>query len=145
MSATPWATINDVKTLTGKTVSQEQRDQGAASLALHIGLIEEVERADITDRDRYWLKLACAYQAAWLASQPDAFERNDVASAGQDGESATFRPDAHTLGPLARKAVKRLSWRVKTHIDLGAAKPVRATTTSEAYDNALGWQPIGGA
>lgn len=142
MTAQPWATVNDVLKLTGKTVTQEQRDRAVASLEVHIALIEEVERTDITSRDRYWLKLATCYQAAWLAEQPDAFERNDVASAAQDGESATFRPDAHTLAPLARKAVKRLSWRGTRSILTRPIDGRRRDVNSEAFDDSLAWRGL---
>lgn len=142
-ATTPWATVGDVATLTGKTVSEGQLAQAVASLEVHIGLIEAVERPDISERDRYWLKLATCYQAAWLEAQPDAFERNDVASAGQDGESATYRPDAHTLGPLARKAIKRLSWRgPRTLITPRANVRGRVDTTSEEFDDSLAWRPL---
>lgn len=143
MALTPWATIADVQDLTGKIVTQAQRDQAVATLELHIGLIEAVEREDITARDRYWLKLATCYQTAWLKAQPDLFERNDVASASQDGESANFRPDAHTLAPLARKAIKRLSWRgPRTLVTPKADARGRVDTTSEEYDDSLAWKRL---
>jgi hypothetical protein len=142
MPVTPWATIVDVTSLTGKTVTQEQRNQAAATIELHCGAIEAVERPDVSERDRYWLKLAVSYQAAWLAAQPDLFERNDVSSAGQDGESASFRPDAHTLAPLARKAHKRLSWRGPRTLNppRADARGRRLDTTSEEYDDSLAWK-----
>lgn len=141
MAYEPWATIADVATLTGKTVTAPQLVQAVASLEVVVGLIEAVERPDISARDRYFLKLATCYQAAWIAAQPDLYERNDVASAGQDGESATFRPDAHVLAPLARKAIKRLSWRgPRTLITPRADARGRVDTTSEEYDDSLAWK-----
>lgn len=141
MAATPWATIADVTALTGKTVTEPQRNQAAATIAAHTGLIEEVERVDVTDRDRYWLKLATCYQAAWLTAQPDLFERNDVDNAAQDGQSATFRPDAHTLAPLARRAIKRLSWRGPRPLNMPTMGSTALTdTTSEEYDDSLAWK-----
>jgi hypothetical protein len=144
MTAEAWATAADVVTLTGKTVTEAQRAQAVAALEVHIGLIEAVERVDVSDRDRYFLKLATCYQAAWLAAQPDLFERNDVANASQDGESATFRADAHTLAPLARKAVKRLSWRGPRELNVPgmAAATVVHDVTSEAFDDSLPWRPV---
>jgi hypothetical protein len=142
MTAQPWATVIDVTKLTGKTVTQEQRDQAVATLETHIGLIEEVERTDVSDRDRYWLKLATCYQAAWLAAQADLFERNAVTSASQDGESATFTPDAHTLAPLARKAIKRLSWRGVRSLIIKAGAPRQRDVTSEAFDDSLAWRGL---
>lgn len=143
MAAVPWCTVANVNELTGKIVTEEQRNQAAATIELHVGLIEAVERVDVSDRDRYWLKLATCYQAAWLAAQADLFERNDVSSAGQDGENATFRPDAHTLAPLARKAIKRLSWRgPRTLITPKADARGRVDTTSEEYDDSLAWKRL---
>ncbi|MGL4176104.1 MAG: hypothetical protein ACRCSN_08490, partial [Dermatophilaceae bacterium] len=108
----PWATIAEVEQLTGQVVTSATRVQAVTSIELHCGLIEGVLRADVADRDLYWLKLATAYQAAWLSAQPDYLERNAVSTAAQDGQSATMgNADWLTLAPLARKAIKRLSWR----------------------------------
>lgn len=143
MAAMPWCTVEDVAELTSAAVTAGQRKQAATTIELHVGLIEAVERVDVTDRDRYWLKLATCYQAAWLKAQADLFERNDVSSAGQDGESATFRADAHTLAPLARKAIKRLSWRgPRTMITPKADARGRVDTTSEEYDDSLAWKRL---
>lgn len=141
--AQAWATVEDVATVTGKAVDAEDIAAAVATIELHVGLIQAVERPDISERDRHWLKLATCYQTAWLRAQPDAFERNDVSNASQDGESAAFRPDAHTLGPLARKAIKRLSWRgPRTLITPRANFAGRVDTTSEEYDDSLAWRSL---
>lgn len=137
-----WATVEDVKNLTGKVITEVERNQAVATLELHIGLIEAVERPGLTGRDRYWLKLALCYQAAWASGRPDLFERDDVDSASQDGESANFRPDAHTLAPLARKAIKRLSWRGPRTLNTLRSGAARVDVTSEAYDDSLNWRPM---
>lgn len=138
-----WATVDDVLDLTGKTVTASQLRQAVAMIELHTGAIEGVERVDTSERDRYWLKLATCYQAAWLSAQPDAFERNDVSSAGQDGQSAVFRADAHTLSPFARRALKKLSWRgPRTLITPRADYTGRVDTTSEEYDDSLAWKRV---
>lgn len=144
MAATPWATIEQINTLTGKAVDQAARDLAAVAIELHIGLIEEVERTDISDRDRYWLKVAVCMQAAWLTAQPDYLERNAVASASQDGQSAAMgNPDWLTLAPLARKAIKRLSYRNAKTIDADrATRLARLSVLSEAYDDALPWRAM---
>lgn len=137
-----WATVEQIKTLTGKTVTADQRVQAVATLELHIGLIEAVERPDISDRDRYFLKLATCYQAAWLAAQADLYERNDVSSAAQDGQSAAFRPDAHTLSPLARKAIKRLSWRGPRTLNTPRAGGRIVNVNSDEYEETLPWRSM---
>lgn len=142
MTYTPWATVGDIYEVTKKTVTQEDRTSAVRSLETMTGLIESVPREDMTDRDRHWLKLATAYQAAFMLDNPDIFSRNDVTSAGQDGESAAFRNvDAHILAPLARKSIRRLSWMQKTRrLDAQRGTGIR-NINSEEYDDSLSWRP----
>ena len=142
MAAEPWATILDVQQTTGRNVSEAVRNIAAQTIELHVGLIEQVERTDISGRDRYFLKLAVCYQAAWVAAAPDLFERSDVSTAGQDGESAAYRPDAHTLAPLARKAIKRLSWRGPRVLGYNPGRRV-VNINSDEYEETLDWKPVG--
>lgn len=141
-----WATVTDVAAKTGKTVTELDRTIAVGVLESVTGLIEEVDRPDISDRDRYWLKLATCYQAAFVYDNPDLFSRADVTSASQDGESASFRnPDAHLLAPLARKAIRRLSWRGLRAVQPGGGTPPRVSgldVNSEAFDNSLPWSPV---
>ena len=106
-----WCTVAQVAEVTGKTVSDVDRNVAAYAVELITGLIESVPRVDITRRDAYWLRQAVAFQAAWLADTPDYLERNDVSAAAQDGQSVSLKPDALVLAPLTRRAIKRLSWR----------------------------------
>lgn len=141
--ATEWATVDQVKKITGQVVTQEQRDMAVRSLETMIGLIEEVDRPDISDRDRYFLKLAAAYQAAFVKDNPDLFSRNDVTSASQDGESANYRnPDSHLLAPLARKSIRRLSWRALTRPGDRAPREAAVNVLSEEYDDSLAWKRL---
>lgn len=142
MAATQWATIEDVATLTGITVDAFTRTLAAQGIELATGLIEEVERTDISDRDRYWLKLATCYQAAWVAEQPDYLERSDVSAASQDGQSATGNPDWLVLSPLARRAVKKVSWKSRKTINIGPIAPPRVDPLGEVADNSLPWRPL---
>lgn len=145
MAAAPWATIADVLAKTGVTVTEYQRTTAVGVLETLTGLIEEVERTDITDRDRYWLKLATCYEAAFVAEHPDLFSREDVTSAAQDGASAAYRnADAHLLSPLARKALRRLSWRgIRAVLPGGAtAAGTAVDVASEAFDDSLPWSPL---
>jgi hypothetical protein len=145
-SMTEWAAVAEVASITGATVTQAQRDIAARTLETLHGLIEDVARPDISDRDRHFLKLACAYQAAFVKDNPDLFSRLDVTSASQDGESATFRNvDAHMLAPLARKSIRRLSWHGRRLLAPGGgslAPTSRVDVNSEAFDDALPWGPV---
>lgn len=146
MAATPWATIDQVATITGRTVTDADRNLAVASIEPLIGLIEEVERTDISDRDRYWLRQAVAFQAVWIASQPDYLERNAVSSMSQDGQSANgANPEWLLLNGNARRALKRLSWRGVRGLQIDSragAKASRADITSEEYDDSLPWRPL---
>lgn len=144
-SVTEFASITDVQTITGVIVTDVDRNTAANVIEMLTGLIEEVARADISDRDRYWLKLATAYQAAFVAATPDFRERLAVSSYSDSGQSMTLMDrDAHILAPLARRAIKRLSWRGPRGINIGAIAGSSNVTdvTSEAYDDSLPWRPM---
>jgi hypothetical protein len=134
-----WASADDVNTLLGVTVDDATRNIAANVIGLKCGLIEDVERTDMSDRDAYWLKLAVCYQAAWLAAQPDFLERSTVTNASQDGQSASFGPDALELAPLARVALKRLSWRGNRVVG-GNARAFRPNALIS--DEHGGWRPL---
>jgi len=142
MAATPWATVEDVLALTGRTVTAQTRTLAASAIEDHTGLLEGVERTDISDRDRAWLRKAVCYQAAWLLAQPDYLERLAVSSAAQDGQSATSgNRDWLTLSPLARKCLKRLSWRgVRTVSTQGSRSVVNVN--SDEYEETLDWKAV---
>lgn len=141
--ATKWCTIENVAEITGITVTETQRNIAVRTLETMIGLIEDVDRPDINDRDLYFLKLATAYQAAFVSRSPDFFERADVTSASQDGESANFRNvDAHVLAPMARKSIRRLSWRALTRPGDRSPREAANNVLSEEYDDSLAWKPL---
>ena len=138
-----FATIAQIAALTGVTVDAATRSLAAQAVELATGQIEAVERENTTDRDLYWLRLACAYQAAWLNAQPDYLTRNNVQQVSQDGQSVTGGADWLTLAPLARKAVRKLSWRSPRMVgrpDL-ALKTDRdpLSSASDAFHN---WRPL---
>jgi hypothetical protein len=137
-----WALPADVLDVTGVTADVATISRAVATLETMTGLIEGVSRPDMTDRDRHYLKLATCYQVAFMADNPDLFSRADVTSASQDGESATFRNvDAHILAPLARKSIRKLSWRQPTRRDDRADTTTPLNVLSEEYDDSLPWQP----
>lgn len=141
-----FADIAEIETLTGVTVDEATRNLAAQAIELATGLIEGTlaERVDISDRDLYFLRLACSYQAAWLNAQPDYLTRNDVKTAAQDGQSATGGPDWLTLSPLARKACKRLSWRGTRSLATGTLTRAERLEFAlrESGDDRHTWRPI---
>ena len=143
MSATLWASVADITAATGVTVDASTRSIAANAIELTTGLIEAVERTDISERDRYWLKLAVCYQAAWIVAQPDYLERNAIASASQDGQAATGgNPDWLALAPLARKALKRLSWRGVRTVSTQPGRRVVVNVNDDDYEDTLDWSPV---
>jgi hypothetical protein len=66
--------------------------------------------AAIGTRDQHWLKLAVAYQTAWLESQPDAFERIEVTEAGGATNRTMLTDSSLQLAPFAKDALRRVSW-----------------------------------
>jgi hypothetical protein len=105
-----WATITDVRSITGLTVDTED-------IARAQYVIDSVSGASSLDptrlkvRDKRFLKLAVAYQVAWMQSQVDLLGRTDVQNFSQDGQSATMRTSTSLiLAPLARQALNRCSW-----------------------------------
>lgn len=143
----PWATPTDVDGVVGLTVDLAAISRATSTLETITGLIEAIDRPDITDRDRYWLKLMTCYQVAFMAENPDLFSRADVTSASQDGESANYRNvDSHLFAPLARKAYRRLSWRsIRLLSPLGGTGTVPSVgrdINSEDFDDRLDWSPV---
>lgn len=140
-----WATTQDVANVTGQDVDDGAVKMAVATLETITGLIESVERSDISDRDRHYLKLMTCFQAAFMKDNPDIFSREDVTSASQDGESATYRNvDSHLFAPLARKAYRRLSWRSLRLLSPaggpGTATSARVNVNSEEFDDSLPWR-----
>lgn len=110
---TAWATTADVTTYTGSEVSQAQLMQAAATIDMHTArTYDDVTR--VGSRDKYWLKLAVCYQAAWMLEQPDFFVRMQINSLGSSSSSGrggtSFEKDAMIIGPAAKKALSRVSW-----------------------------------
>lgn len=103
--------VSRVARVTGATVATTDIALAAGTIEALTGLIESVPRTDISGRDLYWLGQAVAYQTPWLVAQPDWRERNNVTEVQGEGQRATMGPDALTLAPMARKCLRRLSWR----------------------------------
>lgn len=103
-----WCTAADVVTYAKTEVDDDDVLRAQATIDIHAGRIfADADR--IGARDRYWLKLATAWQAAWLADQPDAFSRLNVESTGSNN-GVQFADAGLELGPFAYTALKRVSW-----------------------------------
>lgn len=143
-----WGTTANTKTLTGVTVDDDTLAQASRQIELVTGAVYEFTKTLLNKLDAYWIAAAVGYQAAWLADQPDAYVRLDVENASQDGESANFKPDALVLAPLARRALKRLSWRgtrslVPVKVGEGSTSPLVLPAGAPVHDyEDENWTPL---
>lgn len=123
-----WASIAETTNITGVVVSESVLTQAQFTIELFSGVDESYV---ITGRDTRYLRMAVAYQAAWLKGQIDVMTRTDVSQVTQDQLSLIYaNQDAPVLAPLARQALKRLSW-----------KTSRSVTLRRPQDTRKSWDP----
>lgn len=134
-----WATADEVEDYTAETVTSTQLDRAQAVLDLHAGrTVHSAE--EIGDRDLHYLKLATAYQAAWMKHQPDMYSRMDLTEVPSDaGASAGLNESGMTLAPLARRALRQLSWKRSRSLALGPAPRARVGFENELSDQFHNW------
>lgn len=105
-----WCTGADVVALTGKPADEEKIQIAQAHIELFVGRTEALATAELSTKDLEWLRRAVAYQAVWLEGQADIDTRLNVIQMAQDGQQATLVGDALVLAPLAKMAIRKLSW-----------------------------------
>jgi hypothetical protein len=123
-----WADAAYTLEITGVTVTDAQVLQAQAVIELFSGVTENYA---ISGRDVRHLRMAVAYQAGWMKGQIDVTTRTDVSAVTQDQLSLTYaNAEAPVLAPLARHAIKRLSW-----------KGSRSKRTPRPQDVHQAWDP----
>jgi hypothetical protein len=106
-----WATISETLTYTGITVGADNIEAAQAMIELFADVTEDSDD-NITSKNARLLKMAVAYQAAWITDHPDVFTHIDISTMLQDGIQYSQRHEnAGVLAPMARRAIDRLSWR----------------------------------
>jgi hypothetical protein len=148
-----WASVAETLSYTSITVSSTTLDSAQAMVELFADVTEASSDEDlISAKNLRLLKLAVAYQAAWMTSQPDLFTRSDVGLMTQDGISFTSpHANSNVLSPMAKRAIDRLSWRrnrtqrirpmqPKNINDADFSDPTNNDASLE--DNTLGWEPL---
>lgn len=141
-----WATTADVQTMTGQTVSGDVVTQAQTIIEMLVGRTY-VATSRIGSRDIEWLKRAVVYQAAWLLGQPDAFQRMDLQSLATRGRGLMLNPNGITVAPMAKWALKRVSWlksrslHVRSpYVDgLSPMSPNAASSANDFYENWSGF------
>lgn len=135
--ADPIATPEEVLKLTGATVDAEAIEAATTIIELYVGRDPEVW-PKLRERDQRHLKLAVIYQAGWLAHHPEAYSMMDVESFSQLDQSASPRDSAAlTLAPLAKRALKRLSWKGIRSVPITTAFQRKRSDDHEGYWSAL--------
>lgn len=110
-----WATHAEVLAITHKDdLVQEDVDMAEEVIMLHT---ERTTDDQLRTRDRFWLKRAVAWQAAWQVDQPGYRERSTAKEVTQDGTKIVWahagdaaNPAIFMLAPLALRALKNCSW-----------------------------------
>ena len=143
---TNWATATDVDTYTGITATDAEVLRAQALIELFSGTTTDAsDDGLISTRNLRHLKMAVAYQAAWMTMHPDVFTNVDLNNISQDGVSATMQHDnAALLAPLALRCLRRLSWWNAPH---RAHKRFPASVNTGNRDSAVGddnipWAPL---
>lgn len=110
--AMSWCTVDQGLGFTGKTMTVEHLTLASNVITLYAGVIPGQPDDSITTRDRYWLAMATAYQAAWMPAKPGYLEhRESHTSQSADGVSVQRESDSQNmLAPLAARTLKNLSW-----------------------------------
>lgn len=146
-----WATVGDVAAYTGKEVAQELLTQAQAQVEIAARVYSSRtylygqtpvigQTIGLTAQDSQLLRMAVAYQAAWLAAQPGIYDRSEVTSIGQDGVSANYTGTGLTLSPHAKNAIKRLSWSGSRSVSIGNARAQQNLV--DLVDDALPWRTL---
>lgn len=140
-----WATPADVKTYTGLTATEAEIMQAHLLIELFAGTtIEASNVGNVSSRNRRYLRMAVAYQTAWMQEHPDIFTAMDVTSV----EGAQLRSDnAGFLAPLADRCLNRLSWRlrpwrVRRGVTAMVPPPDFGSRESAAADDDKYWSPL---
>lgn len=114
-----WATVEDAYQYTGITVDSVNLTSAQAMVELFADAIWDETHADDYEGDRTLssknlrlLKMAVAYQAAWITDHPDVFTHMDIGTMLQDGIQYTnSHANSGILAPMAKRSIDRLSWR----------------------------------
>lgn len=115
-----FCTTNDVKRLTGYTVTAEIVIQAQTILEVFVGRTEdEISSA----HDLALMGRATAFQAAYMSDNTDMiYEQIAAAQIGQNDSVTTFRAGDDSspwVAPLARMACKNLTWKRSRSVHTG--------------------------
>jgi len=146
-----WITTEEAEAITSVETSALLLAQANEIINLYANRTEAASGA-MRPRDVGWLRRAVAFQAAWMASQPDLLGRSTFAEVSQDGQTVkavgsgsggTVNESSLMLAPFAARALKNLSWKT------GSLDPLRANELRaryqfnyEASDDSHTWEAL---
>lgn len=141
-----WATIANVTASTQKVPTQAQVDAGEEIVALHCNRVP----GDFTpsNRDTFFLRSATVWQTAWLMAKPAFEARESVSQVTQDGmEVINDGSSAPVLAPLAKRAIKNLSWMAGRSVTMTERAPSLGVTEANwlkesSDDSSAQWSPL---
>lgn len=143
--AMSWATVAQALVHTGKTMELEALEAASAIITLYAGATEDQPEDSITPRDRNWLAMATAFQAAWMAGKPGLIEHRE---SHRSTTADTVRVDRESdsqimLAPLASRALRNLSWVGNVTTLMDARHPLKGQILNERADQYHMWKPLG--
>jgi hypothetical protein len=131
-----WATISETLAYTRINVEQEDIDAAQVMIELFADVVyeqtyDESGTALIGAKNLRLLRMAVAYQAAWMTQHPDLFTHTDIQSINQDGIFYVHsHENSYLIAPMARRALKRLSWMRNKNIRI---RPSTRRLVSKSY------------
>lgn len=140
-----WATVAQVLADTGYDVTEGDLALASGVIALYSGVTEDMPTAAIATRDRYWLRLATSYQAAWMRDKPGYFDqRESHTDMSADNERVSRESDAQLmLAPLAARSLRNLTWMGTRSVrTVPNGLPPRLDFLNEASDAYGTWSPL---
>jgi hypothetical protein len=159
-STNTWATAADVLNITGQTVTDDQVQFAGSIVDLFTGrpytfdwtepssgtTITYAWYQNVGATDVYYLKLAVVYQTLWIQQQPDLYTRLDVDSIQTMRAPIKLQnPNALMIGPLARKALSRISWlRTRALHVRSPFEDLYAANSVNFGEYTFPWSPISG-
>lgn len=130
-----WATEAETLTYTGISVSSANVEAAQAIIELFADVTED-SNDNLSSKNLRLLKMAVAYQAAWMSDHPDVFTHIDVRGMLQDGIQFTnLHANSGVLAPLAKRSLDRLSWKRNRSIRI---RPSNRMTKEGGY-NRIGY------
>lgn len=116
-----WASVEEVQQYTGIPVGSDNVTAAQFMIELFADVTED--STHISTKNLRLLKMAVAYQAAWISDHPDVFTHVDISTMLQDGIQFSYaHANAGILAPMAKRALDRLSWKRNRSIKIKKRK-----------------------